>query len=79
MTEAFIRSVEYFSPSVLSVERMRAHPVYVAFQRRWQLPVYFQLRWKEIVGRLEDNLSNPKIELLPGRSMCSLFPPTMIT
>ncbi|KAG8931546.1 hypothetical protein FRC02_002534 [Tulasnella sp. 418] len=36
---------------------MRAHPIYISFQRRWQLPVYFQLRWREIVGRLEDILS----------------------
>ncbi len=35
---------------------MRSHPSYVAFERRWQLSVYFQLRWKEIVGRLEDTL-----------------------
>lgn len=40
---------------------MRSHPVYIAFGRRWQLPVYFQLRWKEIVGKLEDSLSNTTI------------------
>ena len=26
-------------------------------RRQWQLPVYFQLRWKEIVGRLEQKLA----------------------
>ena len=36
---------------------MRSHPTYIAFERRWQLPVYFQLRWKEIVGKLEDTLN----------------------
>lgn len=36
---------------------MRSHPVYVTFNRRWQLPIYFQLRWKEIVGKLEDSLA----------------------
>ena len=36
---------------------MRAHPVYSAFEQRWQLPVYFQMRWKEIVGKLEDALA----------------------
>jgi hypothetical protein len=41
---------------------MRAHPVYVAFERRWQLPVYFQLRWKEIVTKLEEALSVPRAE-----------------
>lgn len=38
------------------------HPVYLAFERRWQLPVYFQLRWKEIVSRLEESLSTKKME-----------------
>ena len=32
------------------------------FERRWQLPVYFQLRWKEIVTKLEENLSVTKLE-----------------
>ena len=41
---------------------MRAHPVYTAFERRWQLPVYFQLRWKEIVTKLEEPLVVTKIE-----------------
>jgi hypothetical protein len=36
---------------------MRSHPTYAAFERRWQLFVYFQLRWKEIVGKLEDTLN----------------------
>lgn len=41
---------------------MAAHPSFLAFERRWQLPVYFQLRWKDIVTRLEDNLSTNKLE-----------------
>lgn len=35
---------------------MRSTDAYLAFERRWQLPVYFQLRWKEIVKELEDGL-----------------------
>ncbi|KAK0461060.1 COG complex component [Desarmillaria tabescens] len=62
ITQAFIRSLEFLAPSVHSVECMRAHNVYTAFERRWQLPVYFQMRWKEIVARLEDSLSNTRIE-----------------
>ncbi|CCL98683.1 uncharacterized protein FIBRA_00685 [Fibroporia radiculosa] len=57
VTQAFIRSLEFLAPSVHSVEVMRAHPVFATFERRWQLPVYFQLRWKEIVTKLEDALS----------------------
>lgn len=53
----FISALEYLAPSAHSVEIMRAHETFVAFERRWQLPVYFQLRWKEIISRLEDVLS----------------------
>lgn len=42
---------------------MFTHPTFLAFERRWQLPVYFQLRWKDIVTRLEDTLSTSKLEL----------------
>jgi hypothetical protein len=46
---------------------MAAHPTFLAFERRWQLPVYFQLRWKDIITRLEDSLSTSKLE--PGSSL----------
>ena len=61
-TQAFIRSLELLAPSLQAVEVMRRDPTYTAFQRRWQLPVYFQLRWKEIVGSLEDVLSIERLE-----------------
>lgn len=56
-TQAFIRALEFLAPSRQSVQAMRCHPVFITFNRRWQLPVYFQLRWKEIVGGVEDSLS----------------------
>ncbi|KAJ7680372.1 COG complex component [Mycena polygramma] len=62
-TQAFIRSLEFLAPTAHSVEAMRSHHVYSAFERRWQLPVYFQMRWKEIVGKVEDALSTPRVEL----------------
>ncbi|KAJ7462357.1 COG complex component [Mycena galericulata] len=62
-TTALIRSLEFLAPSAHSVEAMRAHPVYAAFERRWQLPVYFQMRWKEIVSKVEDALSVQRAEL----------------
>ncbi|KAI0935302.1 hypothetical protein AcV7_003779 [Taiwanofungus camphoratus] len=61
-TQAFIRSLEFLAPSVHSIEVMRAHPVYSAFERRWQLPVYFQLRWKEIITKLEEALAVTRLE-----------------
>lgn len=36
---------------------MRNSPEYESLERRWQLPVYFQLRWKEIVSSLETALA----------------------
>ncbi|KAH7888658.1 oligomeric golgi complex component, COG2-domain-containing protein [Phlebopus sp. FC_14] len=72
-TQVFIRALEFIAPSTQSVQSTRSHPVFISFQRRWQLPVYFQLRWKDIVSKLEDALSvttiNPDaVQLEPGRS-----------
>lgn len=49
-----------------SVQAMRAHIVFMSFEKRWQLPVYFQLRWKEIVAKLEDALAATKLERNKG-------------
>ncbi|KAL1748768.1 oligomeric golgi complex component, COG2-domain-containing protein [Schizophyllum fasciatum] len=62
MTQSFLRALEVLAPSEHAVEVMRKHPVYMNFERRWQLPVYFQLRWKEIVTKLEESLSATKLE-----------------
>ncbi|KAL6300485.1 COG complex component [Sparassis latifolia] len=61
-TQAFIRALEYLASSVHAIEAMRGHPVYATFERRWQLPVYFQLRWKEIVTKLEESLATTRLE-----------------
>ncbi|KAH9858848.1 COG complex component [Lenzites betulinus] len=61
-TQAFIRALEFLAPSVRSVEAMRKHIVFASFERRWQLPVYFQLRWKEIVSKLEEALATTRLE-----------------
>ncbi|KAI6131677.1 oligomeric golgi complex component, COG2-domain-containing protein [Pisolithus croceorrhizus] len=73
-TQAFIHALEFLAPSRQSVHAMRSHPVFVTFNRRWQLPVYFQLRWKEIIGGVEDSLNaaitqSESVTLEPGRPM----------
>ncbi|EPT04594.1 hypothetical protein FOMPIDRAFT_1140249 [Fomitopsis schrenkii] len=68
-TQAFIRALEFLAPSVHAIETMRAHPVHVQFERRWQLPVYFQLRWKEIVSRLEEGLAVTRLERTRSRGV----------
>ncbi|KIK27690.1 hypothetical protein PISMIDRAFT_8090 [Pisolithus microcarpus 441] len=72
---AFIRALEYLAPSRDSVHAMRSHPVFVTFNRRWQLPVYFQLRWKEIIGGVEDslNVAITQPESLTSDSAHSMF------
>ncbi|KAK7685131.1 hypothetical protein QCA50_011494 [Cerrena zonata] len=67
-TQAFIRSLEFLAPSVQAIEAMRSHPIYGAFERRWQLPVYFQLRWKEIVTKLEEALASNTLERVSGKA-----------
>ena len=75
-TQAFIRSLQYLAPSARAIRVMVTHPTFLSLERRWQLPVYFQLRWKEIVTRLEDTLSMRKLEpesnLKKGRLFLSL-------
>ena len=53
------------APSATAVDAMVKHPVFTAIERRWQLPVYFQLRWKEIVAPLEEVLLSTKLEVNP--------------
>jgi hypothetical protein len=50
--------LESMAPSYSSINAMRQSTEYMTFERRWQLPVYFQLRWKEIVGTYEAALTS---------------------
>ncbi|KAG2074600.1 COG complex component [Suillus decipiens] len=73
-TQAFIRSLEFLAPSTHSVQNMRSHPVFIAFQRHWQLSVYFQLRWKEVIAKVEETLSSRILDpeapnFTPGRNV----------
>ncbi|KAH6914040.1 oligomeric golgi complex component, COG2-domain-containing protein [Coprinopsis sp. MPI-PUGE-AT-0042] len=61
-TQAFIRSLELLAPSGGAIEALRSHESFQTFERRWQLPVYFQLRWKEIIGKLEESLATQRLE-----------------
>ncbi|KAJ4483374.1 COG complex component [Lentinula aciculospora] len=68
ITQAFIRSLDFMAPSAQAVQSMRSHPVYSMFEKRWQLPVYFQMRWKEIVSKVEEALALP-VELSDNLTM----------
>ncbi|KAJ1304471.1 hypothetical protein OPQ81_005618 [Rhizoctonia solani] len=56
-TQHLISALEALA-SRASVPALRAHPLTATFSRRWQLPVYFQLRWKDIVGKCEGILGS---------------------
>uniref|UniRef100_A0A673FZG7 Conserved oligomeric Golgi complex subunit 2 n=1 Tax=Sinocyclocheilus rhinocerous TaxID=307959 RepID=A0A673FZG7_9TELE len=63
----FVRKFERQCGSQASVKRLRAHPCYQSFHNKWNLPVYFQLRFKEIAGSLENAISNG-LEAAPAGS-----------
>ncbi|KAG1927160.1 conserved oligomeric Golgi complex subunit 2 [Pimephales promelas] len=54
----FVRKFERQCGSQASVKRLRAHPSYQSFHNKWNLPVYFQLRFKEIAGSLENAIAD---------------------
>uniref|UniRef100_A0A8C6Q8P9 Conserved oligomeric Golgi complex subunit 2 n=1 Tax=Nothobranchius furzeri TaxID=105023 RepID=A0A8C6Q8P9_NOTFU len=62
----FVRRFERQCSSQASVKRLRVHPSYTSFNK-WNLPVYFQLRYKEIAGRLENTI-NDGLEAAPAGS-----------
>lgn len=58
-THKFLGLFENYAPTPEAVVALRDSSAYATFERRWQLPVYFQLRWKEIVSTFESALSQP--------------------
>uniref|UniRef100_A0A7N6AAN6 Conserved oligomeric Golgi complex subunit 2 n=1 Tax=Anabas testudineus TaxID=64144 RepID=A0A7N6AAN6_ANATE len=64
---AFVRRFERQCSSQASVKRLRVHPSYTSFHNKWNLPVYFQLRYKEIAGSLENAISD-RLEAAPAGS-----------
>uniref|UniRef100_A0A8C5FUU8 Conserved oligomeric Golgi complex subunit 2 n=1 Tax=Gadus morhua TaxID=8049 RepID=A0A8C5FUU8_GADMO len=63
----FVRRFERQCSSQASVKRLRVHPTYTSFHNKWNLPVYFQLRYKEIAGSLENAISDG-LEAAPAGS-----------
>lgn len=57
-THQFLTFFESYASSIDAIIAVRESPEYSAFERRWQLPVYFQLRWKEIVTAFDAALNS---------------------
>ncbi|XP_063048164.1 conserved oligomeric Golgi complex subunit 2 [Engraulis encrasicolus] len=58
ITMDFVGKYERQCASQASVKRLRQHPSYQNFHNKWNLPVYFQLRYKEIASSLENAIAN---------------------
>ncbi|XP_077145232.1 conserved oligomeric Golgi complex subunit 2 [Ranitomeya variabilis] len=66
----FLRKFERQCGSQASVKRLRAHPFYHSFNNRWNLPVYFQIRFKEIAGSLESAILSNQEEASAESAYC---------
>ncbi|CBQ68329.1 related to conserved oligomeric Golgi complex component 2 [Sporisorium reilianum SRZ2] len=56
LTNAFLTRVLALAPSETSRRAVQEHANWHAFRRRWQLPVYFQMRFREVVTQMEAGL-----------------------
>ncbi|XP_044276650.1 conserved oligomeric Golgi complex subunit 2 isoform X1 [Varanus komodoensis] len=68
----FVRKFERQCGSQASVKRLRLHPSYQSFNDKWNLPVYFQIRFREIAGAFEASLSDDLGEAPAGSPYCLL-------
>lgn len=59
LTMNFLEQFEQLCGSQVSVKRLREHSSYTLFMNKWNLPVYFQIRFNEIAGKLEMTLLSP--------------------
>ncbi|KAM0790884.1 hypothetical protein ACM66B_004723 [Microbotryomycetes sp. NB124-2] len=53
LTMQFLARLENLCPSMIYLDALRSNSTYTNFVKRFQLPVYFQLRLKEVVSSVE--------------------------
>ncbi|KAB0340444.1 hypothetical protein FD754_023129, partial [Muntiacus muntjak] len=68
----FVRTFERQCGSKASVKRLRAHSAYHSFSNKWNLPIYFQIRFREIAGSLEAALTDVLEDAPAGSLYCLL-------
>nr|XP_004659682.2 conserved oligomeric Golgi complex subunit 2 [Jaculus jaculus] len=68
----FVRKFERQCGSQASVKRLRAHPAYLSLSNKWNLPVYFQIRFREVAGSLEAALADGLEDAPAGSPYCLL-------
>ncbi|ETS64196.1 hypothetical protein PaG_01435 [Moesziomyces aphidis] len=69
VTRAFLDKLSALAPTETSRAALHAHPGWTAFRRRWQLPVYFQMRFREVVTQLEVGLADGRARVAEGEMM----------
>ncbi|XP_052866390.1 conserved oligomeric Golgi complex subunit 2 [Anopheles cruzii] len=72
-TLEFLERIEQILDDPEDVAVFKAHPQYRSFQVRWNLPVYFQIRFQEIGSALEAICSEPADRQLAGSISASQF------
>lgn len=55
MTE-FVSNIEGYCVDAAHVRRLREQTAYKSFARKWNLPIYYQLRFQDIRSAFEDSL-----------------------
>lgn len=60
-TMEFLEKFEDECQSLVGITRLREHPSYTTFLNKWNLTVYFQIRFQEIAGSLESSLSSSPV------------------
>ncbi|XP_011505049.1 PREDICTED: conserved oligomeric Golgi complex subunit 2 [Ceratosolen solmsi marchali] len=53
----FLLTLEKKCDTIESINQLKNHPQYERFLKKWNLPVYFQIRFQEIAGTVESILS----------------------
>ncbi|PWN24094.1 COG2-domain-containing protein [Microstroma glucosiphilum] len=56
-TQDFLDILSHYCPSAEAKRAWREHPSFLAFMKRWQLSVYFQMRYRSIATSFESELA----------------------
>ena len=58
----FLHRLENSAPTIASLNQFRASKHVEVFMKRWNLPVYFSLRFQELAGNVDDELNKPGLD-----------------
>lgn len=60
-TQAFLDALEHLAPSGETARAWRSHPSFLGFEKKWQLSVYFQMRYRQIATAYEGELVSSQL------------------